>query len=61
MINGAALVLRHDAFTVNLVAVLGLALAGGGLLAGAGMPGPARWRAAGGAPASQAARAAGTS
>jgi cytochrome oxidase Cu insertion factor (SCO1/SenC/PrrC family) len=40
MINGAALFSDYNAFTVNLVAVLGLALAGGGLLAGAGMPGP---------------------
>ncbi len=40
IINGAALFSDYNAFTVNLIAVLGLALAGGGLLAGAGMPGP---------------------
>jgi cytochrome oxidase Cu insertion factor (SCO1/SenC/PrrC family) len=40
MINGAALFSDYNAFGVNLVAVLGLALAGAGLLAGAGMPAP---------------------
>src|SRR6185437_9592919 len=40
IINGAALFSDYNAFGVNLVAVLGLALAGAGLLAGAGMPAP---------------------
>jgi cytochrome oxidase Cu insertion factor (SCO1/SenC/PrrC family) len=40
MINGVALFAQYNAIGVNLVAVLGLALAGGGLLAGAGMPAP---------------------
>src|SRR6185437_7845282 len=37
MINGVALFADYNALGVNLVAVLGLALAGAGLLAGAGM------------------------
>lgn len=40
MINGVALLSDYNALGVNLVAVLGLALAGAGILAGAGMPAP---------------------
>jgi cytochrome oxidase Cu insertion factor (SCO1/SenC/PrrC family) len=40
MINGAALFAQYNAVAVNLVAVLGLALAAGVLLAGTGMPAP---------------------
>jgi cytochrome oxidase Cu insertion factor (SCO1/SenC/PrrC family) len=42
MINGVALFSSYNAVLVNLIAVLGLLLAGGGLLSGAGMPAPGR-------------------